>query len=92
MSSTYHSSKMYFLEVIVGVKTTLNKGNCGCYLFFMCSNLHQKIDSNKIYILNLQCYIIDEDSTSKLESPCLSRRLKTRGNTICVPLVFMEII
>ena len=52
MSSTYHSSKKYFLEVIVGVKTTLNKGNCGCYLFFMCSNLHQKIDSNKIYILN----------------------------------------
>ena len=39
MSSTYHSSKMYFLEVIVGVKTTLNKGNCGFYLLFMCSNL-----------------------------------------------------
>ena len=39
MSSTYHSIKKYFLEVIVGVKTTLNKGNCGCYLFFTCTNL-----------------------------------------------------
>ena len=53
MSSTYHSDKKkYFLEVIVAVKTTLNKGNCGCYLFFMCSNLRQKIDSNEIDILN----------------------------------------